>query len=154
MCVFLWSHVCLRSCLNKAIEIIIFSHLLGTNIAIFTEKPKTVNDDRPFTKKPKTVNDDRAFHTSFLYPKFLPTAVINLFNVCPCLKHCHLKFGSFPKNFLPAFGSGIQVQLLSLKHSLKITAKKPKLPPPQKKTKTKLPQKKSKLPQKPNFILK
>ena len=44
MCVFLWSYVCLRTCLNKATEILIYSHLSGTDIVTFTEKARTVND--------------------------------------------------------------------------------------------------------------
>ena len=38
--VFLLSCVCLRSSLNMATEILIFSHFLGTDIATFTEKPE------------------------------------------------------------------------------------------------------------------
>ena len=40
---FLWSYVCLRSCLNIATKILIFSHFLGTDIATFTEKAGIVN---------------------------------------------------------------------------------------------------------------
>ena len=58
MCIFMIS--CLsENSLNKASEILIFSHFLGTNIATFTDF------------KPETVNDDSASDTSLLCPKFL-----------------------------------------------------------------------------------
>ena len=63
VCVFLWSYVCLRSCLNKATEVLIFTHLLGTNIAIFTERANP-------TLNLKQINYNRVFDTSFHIQNF------------------------------------------------------------------------------------
>ena len=74
--VFLWSHVCLRSCLNKATEGLIFSHFLGTNIATFNKKAK-----------PDTVelSIQACSIQNFFFPEkiFQPMATVNLFNLCP-----------------------------------------------------------------------
>ena len=91
---------------------LIFSHFLGTDIATFTEKTRTVNDKVSIKFLLLKIVPDRMSRKNF--SAYSISRLIQPMSQKIPLES-HLKFCSTPQKIFLAFGSDKQVQPLSLK---------------------------------------